>query len=145
MIDVFDGLSDRSRRLRFHGPKPRLREAELELLVDVGCCGREAVAAVEAASGRSIGIARFVRDGDDASTAEVAFEVVDVWQGRGVGRRLAQELARIAAEQGIRRLHALVATDNPAALAVMKRLGTVEWAAYDGGGGGAYDVVVALD
>ena len=34
-----------------------------------------------------------------------------------------------------------IAVDNPAALALMKRTGRVEWAAYDGG---AYEVVVAL-
>ena len=49
--------------------------------------------------------------------------------------------ASVAAEHGIRRLSASVAVDNPAALALMKRLGHVEWTAYEGG---AYEVVVAL-
>ena len=41
MLEVFDGLSDRSRRLRFLGAKPRLPERDLDVLVDVGGCGRE--------------------------------------------------------------------------------------------------------
>src|SRR5262245_23931222 len=86
VVQVFEGLSERSRALRFLGPKPRLREAELAHLVDVGCCGREAIVATDPATGRAVGIARYVKISSD--TAEVAFEVVDDWQGRGVGRRL---------------------------------------------------------
>src|SRR5215218_9154756 len=75
VLDVFAGLSDRSRRLRFLDPKPRLPERDVDLLVDVGCCGREAVVAVEQDAGGAIGIARFVRD-QHAPEAEIAFEVV---------------------------------------------------------------------
>jgi RimJ/RimL family protein N-acetyltransferase len=139
VLQVFEGLSERSRRRRFLGPKPRLREEELEQLVDVGCCGREAVVASDPRTGRAVGIARYVRTTSD--TAEVAFEVVDSWHGRGVGRMLVRELALVAAQNGIRHLSASVAVDNPAALALMRRLGHVEWTAYDGG---AYEVVVAL-
>ena len=82
VLDVFAGLSERSRRLRFLGSKPRLAERDVDWLVDVGCCGREAVVAVDQATGRTVGLARFVRDAD-APEAEIAFEVVDEWQGRG--------------------------------------------------------------
>ena len=79
VLEVFAGLSARSRYLRFLGAKPRLNERDLELLVDVGRSGREAVVAIDQETGRSIGIARFVRD-QDAPEAEIAFEVVDEWQ-----------------------------------------------------------------
>lgn len=141
VLEVFEGLSERSRRLRFLGPKPVLRERDVEQLVDVGCCGREAVAAIDPLSGLAVGIARYVRLGADRQTAEVAFEVVDSWQGRGVGRRLVAALADVAAEEGIRRLHATIAPDNRAALALMRRLGRVEWTSFVDG---AYEVVVAL-
>ena len=62
MLDVFAGLSERSRRLRFLGSKPRLLESDVAHLVDVGRHGREAVVAVDEESGRTVGIARFVRD-----------------------------------------------------------------------------------
>jgi GNAT superfamily N-acetyltransferase len=122
VLQVFTGLSDRSRRLRFLGAKPRLAERELDLLVDVGRSGHEAVAAVEAATGRAIGLARFVRDAD-APEAEIAFEVVDEWQGRGVGRRLVDEIARLAREQGVLRLRAVVDRSNAPALALVRGLG----------------------
>jgi GNAT superfamily N-acetyltransferase len=122
VLQVFAGLSDRSRRLRFLGAKPRLAARDLDVLVDVGCCGREAVAAVEAATGRAIGVARFVRDAD-APEAEIAFEVVDDWQGRGVGRLLVDEIGRLAREHGILRLRAVVDRSNGAALALVRGLG----------------------
>ena len=124
VLEVFAGLSERSRRLRFLGAKPRLSERDLELLVDVGCCGREAVVAVERQTGRPVGIGRYVRDAD-APEAEIAFEVVDDWQGRGVGRQLTVELARLARAHGILRLRASVDRGNRAALALLHGLGDV--------------------
>lgn len=140
MLEVFRGLSERSRRLRFLGPKPSLSARELDRLVDVGCCGREAVTAVEAATGRTVGIARFVRESERAE-AEVAFAVVDEWQGRGVGSRLADELAGLARKEGIERLRASVSADNHAAMALMRRLGPIASARLDGA---VREVVVAL-
>jgi L-amino acid N-acyltransferase YncA len=141
VLQVFEGLSERSRRRRFLAAKPELRERELDQLVDVGCCGRQAVVATDPATGEAVGIARYVQVGADKATAEVAFEVVDAWQGRGVGRRLVDELALIAAADGIRRMSATVAADNPAGMALVRRLGRLEWSSY---ADGAYEVVVVL-
>jgi len=141
VLQVFEGLSERSRRLRFLGPKPVLREAELAQLVDVGCCGRQAVVATDPATGEAVGIARYVRLGADPGTAEVAFEVVDAWQGLGVAVRLVDALRPVAAGEGIARLHATVAPENKAALALMRRLGRIEWTSFVDG---AYEVVVSL-
>lgn len=140
VLQVFAGLSERSRRLRFLGAKPRLPERDLELLVDVGRCGREAVAAVDERTGRAVGLARFVRDAG-APEAEVAFEVVDAWQGQGVGRRLVEELARLAREQGILRLRAVVDRSNAPALALVRGLGDLVAQRPDGP---AVELVVRL-
>jgi GNAT superfamily N-acetyltransferase len=122
VLEVFEGLSERSRRLRFLGSKPRLLERDLVHLADVGCCGREAVAAIERDTGRTVGIARFVRDADGPE-AEIAFEVVDEWQGRGLGRQLVESLKLLARRQGILRFRALVAFGNRPALALVGGLG----------------------
>jgi RimJ/RimL family protein N-acetyltransferase len=140
VLDVFHGLSERSRRLRFLGPKPSLNERELERLVDVGCCGREAVAAVEIATGRTVGIARFARDGDEAE-AEIAFEVADDWQGQGVARALLAELVRLARGEGIERFRASVAVGNEAALALVRGAGTVVSTRLEDG---VHELVVAV-
>jgi GNAT superfamily N-acetyltransferase len=124
VLEVFAGLSERSRRLRFLGSKPRLLESDLAHLVDVGRSGREAVAAIDQASGRTVGIARFVRD-DDRPEAEIAFAVVDEWQGRGLGKQLLAELRRLAREEGILRFRALIAHGNTRAFALVRGLGDV--------------------
>jgi RimJ/RimL family protein N-acetyltransferase len=124
VLEVFEGLSDRSKRLRFLGAKPRLSERDVRHLVDVGCCGREAVVAHDAETGQFVGLARFVRDAD-APEAEVAFEVVDAWQGNGIGRELLAELAAKARRQGILRFRALTSHENRAAIALVRGVGDV--------------------
>jgi GNAT superfamily N-acetyltransferase len=131
ILEVFDAMSASSRRARFHGAKPRLTETDVERLAAVGCCGREAVAAIERTSGKAVGIARYVVDDD--GVAEVAYEVTDEWQGRGVGRRLIVELARLAHAQGIDRLRGLFEAGNRPALALLDHIGHPAGQDYDAG------------
>ena len=70
VLEVFAGLSERSRRLRFLGSKPRLLESDVRQLVDVDRAGHEAVAAIDRETGLTVGIARYVRD-RDAPEAEI--------------------------------------------------------------------------
>jgi RimJ/RimL family protein N-acetyltransferase len=137
---VFAGLGERSRRLRFGGPKPRLDEAELRWLANVDGTEHAAVVAVDCA-GASAGIARFVRVAGDPPTAEVAFEVVDEWQGRGVGRRLAAELVVLARSAGIERFVATVDADNQASLRLLRNIGRIVSSSITGGD---YELVVEL-
>jgi RimJ/RimL family protein N-acetyltransferase len=141
VVEVFEGLSDRSRRLRFHGPKPRLRDAEVETLADVGSGGREAVGAIDLVTGEVVGIARFVRDESDPRNAEVAFEVVDPCQGSGVGGKLLRELSMLAKRDGIERFTALVLPGNEGALALLRRIGRVAGSSF---ADGAHELVVDL-
>ena len=122
MLEVFAGLSERSRRLRFLGSKPRLLESDVAYLVDVGGGRHQAVVAIDQESGFTLGIARFVRD-EDAPEAEIAFEVVDPWHGLGLGRRLVTELRTLALAQGILRFRALIAHGNRPAFALVHGLG----------------------
>jgi GNAT superfamily N-acetyltransferase len=140
VLEVFAGLSERSRRLRFLGPKPRLPERDLDVLVDVGRCGHQAVAAVDTTSGRAVGLARFVRDATTPE-AEIAFEVVDEWQGRGIGRRLVAAVAEEARAQGVLRLRAVVDRSNAPALALVRSLGDLVAQRPDGA---AVELVVRL-
>jgi RimJ/RimL family protein N-acetyltransferase len=142
VVEVFQGMSERSRRLRFHGPKPVLGEADLAWLVDVGCCGREAVVATDLVTGAVVGTARFVRDDDDPRSAEVAFEVVDRCQSRGVGRRLVAELGSLARREGIERFHAAVVPGNEAALSLLRRSGRLMGSTFVDG---VHELVIELD
>ena len=56
--DGFAGLSDRSRRLRFLGPKASLSAAELRYFTDVDHRDHEALGALDHVRGGGVGIAR---------------------------------------------------------------------------------------
>jgi ribosomal protein S18 acetylase RimI-like enzyme len=115
---VFDRLGERSRRARFNGPKPRLGTADLDRLAAVDSRRHVLVAYVDG-DPRPVAIARLVRDG---RSAEIAFEVADEYQQRGIGAALTAELIADARAAGITEITALVAGDNPAAVALLRRL-----------------------
>ncbi|GLZ45689.1 hypothetical protein Acsp06_18740 [Actinomycetospora sp. NBRC 106375] len=106
---VFAGLSDQSRYLRFHGATPRLTGAVRRTLAAVDGRRHIAVAAF-GPDGEPVGIARLISVG--LRDAELAIEVVDAWQGRGVGRRLLTAVAARGREERYSRLVADVLTEN---------------------------------
>ena len=67
--------------------------------------------------------ARFVRDGHDATTAEVAFIVGDAYQGRGIGTFLMDALAVAARAGGVTAFTARVLSENYPMRAIMDRAG----------------------
>ncbi|HET9242789.1 MAG TPA: GNAT family N-acetyltransferase, partial [Gaiella sp.] len=68
---------------------------------------------------RPVAIARLVREG---SSAEVAFEVADEHQQRGIGSARTAELLAAARAAGITEITALVSSDNAAAVSLLRRL-----------------------
>src|SRR6266496_2357350 len=98
VMGVFERLGERSRRTRFNGPKPCLSRSELRQLAAVDSTRHVLVARVEG-DPQPVAIARPVRDGH---TAEIAFA-----DARAVG---------------ITEITALVSSDNPGAVAVLRRI-----------------------
>ncbi len=96
---VFDALDQRSRSQGFGTPVARLSPTLRRTLTrsEPG----ERVALVALGRGRAVGVGHWVRDQHDPGTAVVTLAVVDAVQGRGVGRRLAYQLARTADRQGV--------------------------------------------
>jgi protein lysine acetyltransferase len=118
-----DRFSDESMRRRFLAPKPRLTGTELRYLTEVDGQDHYAIVAVPLDDlGAIVGVARFVRFPEDPGTAEAAIIVADELQGRGLGKRMAQELADAGRDRGIRRFTASMLTDNKPALALMQTL-----------------------
>ena len=72
--------------------------------------------------GAVVADARFVRDQDDPSLAEIAFTVADAYQGRGIGTVLFAALAVAARIDGVTKFHARVLSDNLPARALLDRL-----------------------
>ena len=117
VMAVFERLGEDSRRQRFNGWKPRLGEKELRWLAAVDSRHHALVAYVDG-DPRPVAIARLVRSG---SSAEIAFEVADEYQQRGIGTALTTELLADACAAGITEITALVSSDNPAALSLLRR------------------------
>jgi GNAT superfamily N-acetyltransferase len=123
LADGFTRLSPESRRLRFLTAKDELRPAELRYLTDVDHHDHEAIGALDAADGRGVGIARYIREAAKPETAEIAVTVVDGWQGRGLGTELVTRLAERARQAGIARFVALTAGGNVAMGLLLRRMG----------------------
>jgi RimJ/RimL family protein N-acetyltransferase len=112
LAEGFARLSDRSRRMRFLGQKEELSAAELRYYTQVDHHDHEALAALDPAGGRGVGVVRYVRDADDPQAAEIALTIADDWQGRGLGTELLARLSYRARQEGICRFTAVVASDN---------------------------------
>jgi RimJ/RimL family protein N-acetyltransferase len=140
----YEQLSVPARHHRFLAAVPHLTDAMLDVLVgEVDGIDHVALVLVvldENHDGEPVGVARMVRYPEQPDAADVAVTVLDQWQGRGVATALLEELVRRRPE-GVTRLVTVVAADNPASVAMLRRLGrtTVTLA-----GSGLLDVEVDL-
>jgi GNAT superfamily N-acetyltransferase len=126
LLEGFERLGDQSRYQRFLGFKKRLSTDELEFLTRVDHVSHEAIGAIDPATGRGVGVARYVREQPGAPVAEAAVAVVDAWQGRGLGWALLERLAASAREAGITEFSASLLVENRAMLELFARLGRIE-------------------
>jgi GNAT superfamily N-acetyltransferase len=99
----FEHLGAVSRYRRFLTPIDHLSDRQVAYLTHVDHIAHEALVAIDAATGEGVAIARFVRDPEDRSRAEIAIVVADRWQGRGVGGALAERLSARARGAGVER------------------------------------------
>ena len=101
---MHEAQSPESVYLRFFAPLPRLPQRDLDRFVNVD--HRDRVALIMLIGDDIIGVGRFDRLND--TEAEVAFNIADAHQGRGVGSILLEHLAAAARESGIQRFTAEV-------------------------------------
>lgn len=112
--------SQNSIYLRFFTYKSSLSAKELRRFTEVDHVGR--VAFVVTRGQDIIGIGRYDRL-DNPDEAEVAFNVSDAYQGRGLGSILLEHLAAAARENGIRRFTAEVLPENRKMITVFAEAG----------------------
>jgi GNAT superfamily N-acetyltransferase len=143
LAEAFERLSPQSRDMRFLGAKPRLSTNDLRYLTEVDGRLHEALGAVETASGKGVGVARFVRLDPRAPVAEVAVTVVDGWQRRGLGTLLLEKLSERARAEGIERYTALVSGENRAVVGLLDAIGARVLAANAAAGTVEYEVELA--
>jgi ribosomal protein S18 acetylase RimI-like enzyme len=121
VLDVFAGMSARSRYLRFLSPIRELSPGFLRQLTRLDDANRLALLATSA--GRAVGEVRFARLSDDPTTADLAISVIDEFHGRGLGRLLMAAAAALASERGLTTFTLTVHPENPQSLGLMRSLG----------------------
>ena len=111
---VFEGLSAHSRYLRFHAPAPRLTASMRAALSDV----RRGVTLVASQDGTPLGIVRVIPTGP--GQGELAVEVVDAAQRRGVGTALIRAAVERAAALQIKTIEGSVLRANRPMLKLLR-------------------------
>ncbi len=114
-----EAQSEESTYFRFFAPMRSLPPRDLERLVTVDHTDR--VALVMLSGERIVAVGRY--DRIEAGTAEVAFNVSDAHQGRGLGSVLLEHLAAAARERGIDRFVADVLPSNARMIRVFSDAG----------------------
>ena len=142
LVSILRRMSAESRCLRFHHAKARLTRGELRYLTEIDYRDHFAWCAfiVDASRTFAIGVARYIRVAPMSDHAEVAIEIVDQYQSRGVGTALIDLLAQTALEHGITSFIAYVEPVNAS---------VIRWAQKAGGSfvreSGVLRVDVSLD
>ena len=121
----FQSLSPETFRRRFFSPVPRLLPGVAEALTAVDERHLTLVAFDEA--GRLVAMAEAIRDRQDPESAELAITVADVYQHRGIGRRLLRWLFRDVADEGVVRITGFTQTDNHPAVSMFTKAGARWW------------------
>jgi ribosomal protein S18 acetylase RimI-like enzyme len=116
-------IGSESLRRRFFGLKRSFSEPEIAYFVNVDFVSHVALVAVAEEVGRPVIIAGGRYIVQQPGKAEVAFAVVDEFQGQGIGAALMRHLASIARQSGLRELTAEVLTENIAMLKVFEKSG----------------------
>ncbi len=115
--------SNQSLYRRFFSVKRHFTETETSFFLNVDFVQHVALVAVAVENGRPtiVGGGRYVVE--KPGLAEVAFTVVDGYQGQGIGSTLLCHLAAIARKAGLREFCAYVMPDNVAMLTVFEKSG----------------------
>jgi GNAT superfamily N-acetyltransferase len=122
LVQGFEQLSERSRRLRFFTPKRALSPREVAYLTQLDGQRHFAIGAgvLTDQGWQPAAVARFVGLPHEPKEAEPALTVVDAFQGLGLGRLLFARLVDAAVERGYRILRADVLEENHAMLRIFR-------------------------
>ena len=114
----FEGLSPESRYFRFHG----FGRTDTVARAAVDASGVDRVSLVARHDHRVVGVCSY--EGlREPGVAEIALAVADEDQRRGIGTRMLEQLAAIAAERGLSRFDASVLSTNRLMLRVFQNAG----------------------
>ncbi|MEO0996915.1 MAG: GNAT family N-acetyltransferase [Pseudomonadota bacterium] len=122
--EFVDGLSDRSRYLRFMYAMRTITPRMVSRFTQIDYDREMALVALSGhdAKTRQIAVARYVAD-PDGRHCEFAVAVADSWQHRGIGTELLRRLIDIARERGIETMYGHVLRENRGMIRIAKALG----------------------
>jgi RimJ/RimL family protein N-acetyltransferase len=125
MLAAIERTSAQSLQRRFFVMKRHFSEKERAFFMDVDFKDHVAIVAIAEEAGREMiaGGGRYIVF--EPGRAEMAFVVVDAWQGRGVGSVLMRHLDRLANDAGLQELTAEVLPENVAMRKVFEKFGFV--------------------
>jgi GNAT superfamily N-acetyltransferase len=134
LLRHFLGLSPQSVYYRFFGVKRSLSEDDLYRLTELDFVNHVGLAATVKCEGdeRFIGVGCYMRR-ENVQYAELAFAVLDEYQGHGIGTLLLKHLATIAQKNGITRFTADVLGGNHQMLEVFANSGFQVHDSYEPG------------
>ena len=123
MIAAVSRTSSESLYRRFFAIRRHFSETEASFYLNIDFVTHVALVVLAEENGQRsiVGGGRYVVS--EPGQAEVAFTVIDKFQGRGLGAALLRHLATIARQAGLRELVAYVLPDNRAMLKVFEKSG----------------------
>jgi len=123
MLAAVERTSAQSLQRRFFVMKRYFSEKERAFFMDIDFKDHVAIVALAEESGRKIVAAGGRYIVFEPGRAEMAFVVIDAWQGRGIGSILMRHLAKIANDAGLQELTAEVLPENAAMRKVFEKFG----------------------
>jgi ribosomal protein S18 acetylase RimI-like enzyme len=122
MLSAVGRVSAQSLYRRFFGPKRRFTEEETDFFVNVDFVNHVAlVALVGEGENAVVGAGRYIVT--QPGEAELAFAIIDEFQGQGIGTALLRNLVLIARDSGLQRLVAEVLAENVPMLTLFRKFG----------------------
>jgi len=123
MLAAIGQTSAQSLQRRFFVMKRHFSDKERAFFMDIDFKDHVAIVALADEAGRKaiVGGGRYIVF--EPGRAEMAFVVIDAWQGRGVGSILMRHLMKIAGDAGLQELTAEVLPENAAMLKVFGKFG----------------------
>jgi len=123
LLAAVERISAESLYRRFMGAKRHFSEKERAFFLNVDFVNHVALVAVIQEAGRDTIIAGGRYIVERPRTAEVAFAVIDKYQGQRIGTALLRHLTKIARGAGLREFIAEVLPDNSSMLKVFEKSG----------------------
>ncbi len=131
MLAAIGRTSAHSLQRRFFAPKRGFSEKEISFFIDIDFRNHVALVAEVEENGHPViaGGGRYIVT--EVGVAELAFVVVDAYQGKGIGSALLRHVIELARDAGLKELAADVLPDNTAMLSLFGRLGFRSRTAHD--------------